>query len=234
MSQWREDDQVGVHTTTPAPPCHHGEDVEMHREDEPIRREKSRRSDDIPDDVQLVEWDGPNDPDNPFNWPKSRKILLTVVVLLGTLITLLNGTAITVAYEEINHEFGISDASFPNSYWPVTSWTIGGGVFILFLLPIMEDVGVRWGYLISYAVFFIFVIPSAVCKNFATLVVVRFFAGGCVALVANAVCGIVCDIWEGDRGRSVPMQGYITMYLVGTTLGPVMGGAIYQFLPWRW
>ena len=25
------------------------------------------------DDVVLVDWDGPNDPQNPLNWPTSRK-----------------------------------------------------------------------------------------------------------------------------------------------------------------
>lgn len=65
-----------------------------------------------------------------------------------TLTVLVNGTAITVAAEAINAEFGISDASFPNSYWPVTSWTLGGGIFMLILLPLMEDFGVRWAYLV--------------------------------------------------------------------------------------
>ncbi|KAG9883984.1 MFS general substrate transporter, partial [Aureobasidium melanogenum] len=30
------------------------------------------------------------------------------------------------------------------------------------------------------------------------------------------------------------MELYITVYLFGSTMGPVIGGAIYQFLNWRW
>lgn len=71
-------------------------------------------------------------------------------------------------------------------------------------------------------------------KNFATLIVTRFFAGGCVSILANTVSSIICDIWAGDVGRTVPMSLYITCYLVGSTIGPVIGAAIFEFLQWRW
>lgn len=34
-------------------------------------------------DVQIVDWDGPDDPENPFNWPKKKKWLITAVALFG-------------------------------------------------------------------------------------------------------------------------------------------------------
>ena len=112
-------------------------------------RQHSNASVHQPEDVaQLVDWDGPNDPANPFNWPKRRKVIMTVVSLLGTLTVLINGTSITVAAADINDEFGISDASFPNSYWPISSWTLGGGLFMIVILPLMEDLGVRTGYMV--------------------------------------------------------------------------------------
>ncbi|KAK8211370.1 hypothetical protein M8818_003337 [Zalaria obscura] len=203
-------------------------------EENALREEKTPRTEPTDDDVQLVAWNGPDDPDIPFNWPTSKKWVLTITALLGTLTVLINGTAITVAAADINEEFGISDASFPNSYWPVSSWTVGGALFMMIFLPILEDVGMRLGYLVTYALFILFLIPQAVAQNFWTLVIVRFFAGGCVSVLANIICSIICDIWEGDRGRSVPMSMYITCYLVGSTIGPVIGGAIHQSLGWRW
>jgi hypothetical protein len=29
-------------------------------------------------DTNLIEWDGPNDPENPMNWPASRKWVITL------------------------------------------------------------------------------------------------------------------------------------------------------------
>ncbi|KAK6003170.1 hypothetical protein QM012_001015 [Aureobasidium pullulans] len=210
--------------------------LEANRVDEQqhIAREKSHTSREIDPDVEIVDWDGPNDPENPFNWPVRQKWILTSVALFGTFIALINGTSIAVAAEAYNRDLGISDAHFPNSYWPIASWALGGGIFMMVLLPILEDFGVRWGYLISYIVLIIFIVPSAVAQNFATLVVTRFIAGGCVSLLGNTISSIICDIWAGDRGRTVPMELYITVYLFGSTMGPVIGGVIYQFLNWRW
>ena len=36
------------------------------------------------EDPNLVQWDGPNDPQNPQNWPARRKWLITIVAVLTT------------------------------------------------------------------------------------------------------------------------------------------------------
>lgn len=186
-------------------------------------------------EVTVLGWDGHNDPHNPYNWSKTRKWLVTGAALIGTLIIPLNGTSITVAAKEINMEFGISDVSFPNSYWPVTSWSVGGAVFIVIGLPLMEDLGVRLGYLSFYVFFLLMIIPQAVATNFATLIVTRFFSGGCVALLANTISSMIPDVWEGDRARSLPVSIYILFYLMGSTLGPPMFAGIMQHIGnWRW
>lgn len=186
-------------------------------------------------DVEILTWDGPNDPENPFNWTKKRKWLVTAAALFSTLVTCWNGTSITVAAYEINDQFNVSDANFPNSYWPVTSWSVGGAIFVVLFLPLMEDIGVRWGYLITYTVFLLFIVPQAVAQNFATLIVTRFFSGGCAALLANTIASVIPDVWETDEERSFPVGLYILLYLGGTTTGPEVFGGVVQYLStWRW
>lgn len=82
-------------------------------------------------------------------------------------------------------------------------------MFIIIGLPLMEDTGVRLGYLISYVCFFLMVIPQAVAQNYATLIVTRFFSGGFVAMLANTIASMIPDLWEGDAARSVPVGLYI-------------------------
>ncbi|KAK3696509.1 hypothetical protein LTR37_017927 [Vermiconidia calcicola] len=190
------------------------------------------------DAVQILDWDGTNDPTNPRNFSKTWKWIITGAALLGTLVIPLNGTSITVARQELNAEFNVSDATFPHSYWAVTSWSVGGAIFIIVGLPLMEDLGVRLGYLIFYAFFILMIIPQALAQNFATLLVTRFFSGGCVALLANTVASIIPDVWEGDKARSIPVGLYILFYLMGSTLGPPMfAGVVDDRLhvrDWRW
>ena len=191
----------------------------------------SATSEEDPSDV--IEW-LPNDPENPYNWPKARKWAITVVGILATFTTILNGTMITVAHTAINEEFHVSDASFPNSYWPVTSWCLGGALSGLVVLPLMEDFGVRPAFLTTYIIFVLFIIPQAVARNFATLIISRFFSGGCVSVLSNTAAALIGNIWDGDRARTIPISIFITLYLAGNSMGPVIAGVIFENLGWRW
>lgn len=55
----------------------------------------------------------------------------------------------TVAVISLDKRFHIDDSSFPNSYWLVTSWNVGFAVVPSFASPLMEELGVRYGYLVS-------------------------------------------------------------------------------------
>jgi MFS family permease len=184
--------------------------------------------------MSIVTWNGPQDPANPFNWPYRKKVWAIAIGLLANFVASSNGTILSVAHEAINTEFGISDVVFPNSYWTTTSWGVGGALFPLVLFPVMEDVGVRPVVLGTYFCFTCMLIPVGFAPNFATLVVTRFFTGGCVQLLANAVAGIISDVLETDRERSFPIGLYVTTYLVSTSMGPVIGSVIFQYLGWRW
>ncbi|KIW65363.1 hypothetical protein PV04_07629 [Phialophora macrospora] len=187
----------------------------------------------FPDTDDAVDW-LPDDPENPYNWPASKKWAITAVGILATFTTILNGTMITVAHAAINDEFHVSDATFPHSYWPVTSWALGGGLSGLVILPLMEDFGVRPAFLTTYVVFILFIIPQAVATNFATLIVSRLFSGGCVSVLSNTAAALIGNIWEGDRARTIPMSLFVTLFLAGSSTGPVIAGVIFENLGWRW
>lgn len=86
---------------------------------------------------------------SPRNWSQSRKYFVTMITVSTTFLIGLNATGETSAAESINERFSISDASFPNSYLPVTSWNIGAAVAPLVLMPLMETFGLRYIYLVS-------------------------------------------------------------------------------------
>lgn len=187
-----------------------------------------------PEQSETLDWNGSDDRDNPFNWPLHRKWIVTVLALFAAFTCTMNGTMITVAHEAINERFHVSDKNFPNSYWPVTSWALGGALFSLFILPLMEDFGVRLGFLGTYVVFVCFLIPQAVAQNFATLIVTRFFGGGCVAVLATTAVSVVGNIWATEQERTLPVALFVTSYVAGSSAGPAIGGVIFAHLSWRW
>ena len=175
-----------------------------------------------------------NDPDHPFKWSATQKWSVTLIACYVTFIVGFNATALTAAVSQTNTTFNVSDAAFPNSVWPVTAWNTGGALAPMVVLPIMEEHGTRPGYLTTYMIFLLFVIPQAVAQNFATFIVCRFFAGCCGAVLQDAMDGIIADIWEKATERSLPVSCYVFALLAGVSIGPVIGGATVQRLDWRW
>ncbi|KAJ5994399.1 hypothetical protein N7451_010123 [Penicillium sp. IBT 35674x] len=185
-------------------------------------------------DINTISWDGRHDPENPFNWPTSQKWALTCLAAFTTFLTMMNGTIITVGHVAISDLFNVRETTFPNSYWPVTTWACGGACSALFILPLAEDFGTRPVFLSTYLILVCFLIPQAVAQSFATLVVTRFFAGGCVAILANTAAGVIGNLWETEWARTIPVSLYILGYMSGSSMGPVVGAVIFQSLGWRW
>ncbi|KAK8008310.1 hypothetical protein PG991_010861 [Apiospora marii] len=185
--------------------------------------------------AETVTWNGPEDPQNPFNWPPRKKWRAVGLGLAASFICSMNGSILAVAHETISADFGLSDGSFPNSYWLTTSWGVGAALFPLLLFPALEDWGVRPVVLGTYFCFVCLLVPVGFAHNFATLVVVRLFSGGCVPIMSDAVASIASNVFHGDRARSVPIALYVLVYLGATSLGPVVGSAVLQrFGSWRW
>ncbi|KAI9692833.1 MAG: hypothetical protein M1822_004827 [Bathelium mastoideum] len=172
--------------------------------------------------------------ENPFNWNLRVRWTITLTTCFVCFAVGLNATGIASAPTPINERFGVSDLRFPNSFWPIASWTVGAAIVPMVVLPLMEEYGVRIGYILCYTIFTILVIPQAVARNFSTLIACRFFAGGAAGVLQNGMDGIIADIWAGAAQRSLPVTIYVTGLLAGVSLGPVFGGAIISRCNWRW
>lgn len=142
--------------------------------------------------MEIVEWNT-YDARNPYSWPEEKKVLLTAIALCATFIMMLNGTIITVAHGAIGEQFHVSDASFPNSYWLVMSWAAGGALISFIVLPVIDDFGIHSLFLGGYLVFLYFLNPQAPAYNYSTLVVSRFFSGGCVAVIAKSTSSFISN-----------------------------------------
>lgn len=149
-------------------------------------------------------------------------------------VALINATSITSIALEIDMEFDVHEDSFPNSYWTVASWTLAAGIVPIFLTPVIEDYGVRPGFLGTYLLFCVFIFPQAFATNFATLVICRSFAGGFAGTIVALTDVVVVDLFEYETERVKAIIVYTFVLLAGYTLGPVYGGGIEECLQWRW
>ncbi|CAI7586491.1 unnamed protein product [Penicillium pancosmium] len=188
-------------------------------------------------DIEIHTWNGPDDPENPFNWGMKYKWLLTITVCFISILTGLPAGTYGSGNDWMEKEFNVQNSPFPNLYWATTSWNMGAAFWPLIFVPLTESSGRMPGYFVAYIILVISLFPSAFAKNFATLVVTRFFGGGASSVSINIVGGSISDVWFGEKARSLPMSIFGFTSVVGIALGPFIGSAIVQIPrsePWRW
>ncbi|OCF31601.1 multidrug transporter [Kwoniella heveanensis BCC8398] len=186
---------------------------------------------------EIVDWEGPDDPENPFNWSRSYKWLITITTCFISILTGLPAGAYSAGNTYMEQDFGISQDNFPWLTWATASWNVGAALFPLLFVPLTENSGRMPGYFIAYIIFLIFLVPSGVATNFATMITTRFFGGGASSVAINIVGGTIADIWKGPAERSVPMSIFGMTSVVGIALGPFIGGAIQTnetTINWHW
>jgi hypothetical protein len=115
-----------------------------------------------------------NDPDNPKNWSKTFKWWCTMVVAFTCFTVAFNSAVITANIEGPAEEFGVSEEV---SLLAITMFVVGFGIGPMAFAPMSEILGRRVIYGTTLFIAVVFIIPCAVAKNAATLVVCRLIDG---------------------------------------------------------
>ena len=91
-------------------------------------------------------WD--EHPENPYNWPEKKKWIIFSAAQFAVVLGGLNATGIATPSADIADAFHVDYSTFPNDYWPICAWTVGAGFGPLVGIPLLENFGVRIGYLV--------------------------------------------------------------------------------------
>jgi MFS family permease len=109
----------------------------------------------------------------------------------------------------------------------VAVYMLAMGIFPLWWSSFSETGGRRTIYIISFTLFLLFAVLSAVSTNISMLVVVRTFSGGASASVQAVGAGTIADLWEPkERGRALGL--FYLGPLCGPLISPIIGGALGQ------
>ncbi|KAL7955510.1 major facilitator superfamily domain-containing protein [Trichoderma compactum] len=182
-------------------------------------------------DPYEVGWDDENnDPLCPRSFNKARKWLIVLICACGSLTVTCASSIYTSTYAQMEAEFHnvreISDLG-------LSTFVLGIAIGPMLLSPLSEFYGRRPIYLVSWTMYLIWLIPSAVAKNIATMVVVRFFDGLAGSAFLTVSGGTVGDLFARHE-LQLPMAVFSIAPFVGPSLGPLLGGFINYFTHWRW
>ncbi|CAK3992891.1 major facilitator superfamily transporter [Lecanosticta acicola] len=180
----------------------------------------------------VVDFEGPDDTENPIYWPKAYKWTAVFLLALFSSTVAFTGVSLVPVANTIIQELGGSAASSASStVLLVTIWELGEAIGPLFLAPLSEMYG-RYRVVNTANIMFT---ASTILASFApsipTLIGARFLSGlSNSASVLNPA--IVGDMFPPEE-RGAAMSILIFAPMCGGAVGPAVAGIIAENLGWR-
>ncbi|KAI0535484.1 major facilitator superfamily domain-containing protein [Xylaria digitata] len=183
------------------------------------------------EDVNLVTWNGPDDPENPQNYSRPRKFFITGIWIYGNLCATLASSIWSSGATQVKAQFHQSTIVVTLG---ISFFLLGFSVGPPLWGPTSERFGRKWPMTIGMLLFTIFTIPIAVGKNIETLLVSRFFQGAFGSAPLSLAAGGVVDIWSPAQ-RGIAIAACIGTIFGSPVLAPIIGNFVAaSYLGWRW
>ena len=167
--------------------------------------------------------------ENAHHYARRTKWFITVIVAFCAMAAPMGSAIVMPVLQDIAIDF---HASLTVANMSVAVYMLSMSIFPLWWSSFSETMGRRDIYIISFSLFALFAILSAVSTNIAMLVVMRTLSGGAAASVQAVGAGSVADMWEPkERGKAMGL--FYLGPLCGPLFAPIFGGILGQSLGWR-
>ncbi|KAG2072909.1 MFS polyamine transporter [Suillus decipiens] len=200
-------------------------------------------------DILIVDWDGPNDPQNPKNWSYKRKWAATLIISAFSFISPVSSSMVAPAINQVASAFGINNdvvLALTTSIF-VLAFAMGP----LFLGPLSEIYGRSRVLQLSNLWYLAWNIGCGFAQSESQLLAFRFLAGigGSAVLSVKLTFvelkvfdmnsplriggGFVGDCWVPEE-RGQPIAIVALAPLLGPVVGPITNAWIAELSTWRW
>ncbi|OGM49476.1 hypothetical protein ABOM_001693 [Aspergillus bombycis] len=185
----------------------------------------------FPLDHRATDWNGPDDPDNPRNFPLARKALGIASVTLLAFVSAFSGAIYAPAQD------GVTEAMHCSSevaILPLALYNLGLAFGPIVGAPLSETYGRKAVYVVTTPSFVLFMVGAAVSKSISGLILCRFFAAVFGSSnVSNASATILDYTHDTNRGSALAV--YYAIPTVAATVAPLVGGFLMiRTEDWRW
>jgi EmrB/QacA subfamily drug resistance transporter len=155
---------------------------------------------------------------------------LSLVVVAGTIMTILDSTIMNVALTPLGRGF---HASLPTIQWVLTSY----GLALAMVIPVtgwaVERFGSKTTWITSLLIFIVGSAASGAAWNVTSLIAFRVLQGIGGGMVIPV--GQMMMARKAGPDRMAQVLGVVAIpSMIGPLLGPVAGGLILENLSWRW
>ncbi|KAK4033754.1 hypothetical protein C8A01DRAFT_49733 [Parachaetomium inaequale] len=167
--------------------------------------------------------------ERPYEYKNSTKWAITAIVALAAAGAPMGSGIFLPALPGMSVDLGVSETV---TNMTISFYMLAMSIFPLWWSSFSETLGRRTIYIVSFSLFLVFSILSAVSVNISMLIVMRILGGGASASVQAVGAGTIADIWEpAHRGRAMGI--FYLGPLVGPLCSPIIGGSLAQGFGWR-
>ncbi|MFJ7131160.1 MFS transporter [Streptomyces sp. NPDC098101] len=160
----------------------------------------------------------------------SRGLALGVLAT-GLLMTILDGSIVTVAMPAIQSDLGFSPTGLS---WVVNAYLVAFGALLLLAGRLGDLIGRRKMFLAGIALFTAASLLAGAADSPGVLVAARFLQGAGSAMSSAVGLGILVTLFTEERERARAIAVFSFTGAAGASLGQVLGGVLTDALTWNW
>jgi EmrB/QacA subfamily drug resistance transporter len=157
--------------------------------------------------------------------------IILMIVGVAQLMVVLDATIVNIALPSAQEDLGFGDGS---RQWVVTAYALAFGSLLLIGGRIGDLFGRKQAFVVGLVGFAIASALGGAASSFELLVLARALQGVFAALLAPAALAILSVTFTDpqERGKAFGIFGAIAG--VGAGIGLLLGGALTDWLSWRW
>src|SRR5215469_12589328 len=161
----------------------------------------------------------------------TRPLLALICVSVAQLMLALDATVINIALPTAQHALHLSASE---RQWVVTAYTLAFGGLLLLGGRIADTLGRRRAFLAGLAGFAAASAAGGAAPSFGALLAARAAQGAFAALLAPTALSLLAVTFTQARERAKAFAVFGAIAGMGGALGLLLGGALTQYLDWRW
>ncbi|SCU94904.1 LAMI_0F00122g1_1 [Lachancea mirantina] len=183
----------------------------------------------------FVDYDGPNDPENPYNWPLYKKVLFIAGIGFLTISVYMGSAIYTPGIENLMNDLQITRVK---ATLPLTMFVIGYGLGPMVFSPMSENAVFGRTSIYIVTVFTFFILQIAQCfgpatRSIASMTVIRFLSGVFASPALGTGGASASDVVTAPY-MPVGIIAWSIAAVCGPTLGPLVGAALVNGTGGSW
>ncbi|KAL1896824.1 hypothetical protein Sste5346_004457 [Sporothrix stenoceras] len=179
----------------------------------------------------IVAWEE-NDPENPYNWSKARKITILITTMTSIINSTMGSALPSNAVPFMAKEWGVTSTT--QMVLPVSTYLVGYILGPLVWAPLSEQYGRRTLVVVTFLIFMVWTMACALAPNWAGFLIFRLFTGVFASAPIAVVTGILADVFGSARTRGRAMSMFMAMTVFGPLFAPIISGYCSTTIGWRW